>query len=301
VDGATAYQCNKEARLAMKSSQRTGFRTFVVAGFLLATPLVAAFQGSIQDLIQRALGSTSPKTTTVAQSVRSDAPAFRPLVNGTSRPGDSSLDRSIGKGSAEERTHRFSDHDGDLELADTVDKAKRVKDLRDSIAQEGSRSPADAARQSDEGRLATRPADRSAFDAVQTEYQERTLPPDRVASVRAEVGSRTGTPNNANARDGYGRRAADAILAEGGGTASESARYAADPVDRQYDRLRHLGATSSRLETWGPQGDRFRFQCRVATGDDPTEARHFEATDSQPLRAIEKVTAQVEDWRGQRR
>jgi len=61
-------------------------------------------------------------------------------------------------------------------------------------------------------------------------------------------------------------------------------------------RLREMGATYYRLETWGQEGRRFRFQCRVAA--DPTTgwARHFEATDPQPIQAVSKVLASVESW-----
>ena len=69
-----------------------------------------------------------------------------------------------------------------------------------------------------------------------------------------------------------------------------------EPLAAMEQRLRQMGATSYRLETWGQGVRRFRFQCRVAA--DPTTgwARHFEATDPQPVQAVAKVLASVECW-----
>jgi hypothetical protein len=62
------------------------------------------------------------------------------------------------------------------------------------------------------------------------------------------------------------------------------------------ERLRQVGATYYRLETWGQEGRRFRFQCRVAADQTTGWARHFEATDPQPIQAVAKVLASVESW-----
>jgi hypothetical protein len=70
---------------------------------------------------------------------------------------------------------------------------------------------------------------------------------------------------------------------------------AADPYTFAQDRLRQLGATYYLLETWGQQ--QYRFFCRMAIGGNPHFTKHFEATDSDPLRAIAGVLRQVESWR----
>ena len=69
------------------------------------------------------------------------------------------------------------------------------------------------------------------------------------------------------------------------------------PVDRFasiQQRLRQLGATYYRLETWGDRGEEFRFQCRIGSGQDARSVRHFEAMDLDAVRAMVRVLGQVE-------
>lgn len=66
------------------------------------------------------------------------------------------------------------------------------------------------------------------------------------------------------------------------------------------DRLRELGANYYLLETWGNQGQLFRFYCKVAVGGSVNYGRYFEATDADPLRAMAGVLEQVEAWRSAR-
>jgi hypothetical protein len=61
-------------------------------------------------------------------------------------------------------------------------------------------------------------------------------------------------------------------------------------------RLRQLGATYYRLESWGDGGQWFRFQCRVAVDGNPGCTKHFEATDRVPVQAIAVVFHAVESW-----
>jgi len=56
-----------------------------------------------------------------------------------------------------------------------------------------------------------------------------------------------------------------------------------------------LGASYYLLETWGNRGDQFRFHCKVANS-----AESFEATDRDPLVAMQKVLERVEASRGGR-
>jgi len=65
-------------------------------------------------------------------------------------------------------------------------------------------------------------------------------------------------------------------------------------------RLRSLGATYYALETWGTNGQLFRFQCRMAAGHDPGYTRQFEATDTDPLLAMQTVLSEVEAWKAGR-
>jgi hypothetical protein len=61
-------------------------------------------------------------------------------------------------------------------------------------------------------------------------------------------------------------------------------------------RLRDLGATHYRLETWGDEGELFRFRCMMAVPGRANHNRYFEATDPEALRSMERVLRQVERW-----
>jgi len=65
-------------------------------------------------------------------------------------------------------------------------------------------------------------------------------------------------------------------------------------------RLRLLGATYYRLESWGEQGDMFHFQCRVAVDGHANFTRHFEATGEDPLTAMDSVLQEIESWKDRR-
>ncbi|MEX2560980.1 MAG: hypothetical protein WD403_13750 [Pirellulales bacterium] len=69
---------------------------------------------------------------------------------------------------------------------------------------------------------------------------------------------------------------------------------------RGQERLRELGAVEYRLETWGEQGELFRFQCRMPAADGSPAQRHFEATDRDPSLAVISVVREVERWRRMR-
>ncbi len=65
-------------------------------------------------------------------------------------------------------------------------------------------------------------------------------------------------------------------------------------------KLREYGATYYLLETWGNDGELYRFHCKMAVGNNPNYTRHFEATDRDALRAIAQVLERVESWRAGR-
>lgn len=68
----------------------------------------------------------------------------------------------------------------------------------------------------------------------------------------------------------------------------------ADHFSTIQHRLRQLGATYCRLETWGEGGEQFRFQCRIASPRGPGRFRDFEAVDADPVQAMTKVLGQVQ-------
>ena len=70
-----------------------------------------------------------------------------------------------------------------------------------------------------------------------------------------------------------------------------------DRFTRIERRLRELGATYYLLESRGTQSNLFRFHCRMAIGGARHHNRHFEATDNDPLGAMNQVLREVERWR----
>jgi len=72
------------------------------------------------------------------------------------------------------------------------------------------------------------------------------------------------------------------------------------PANEQFtaiqDRLRQLGATYYLLESWGNRDQLYRFYCKMAVGGNPNYTHYFEATDSDPLRAMARVLREVEAW-----
>jgi hypothetical protein len=66
-------------------------------------------------------------------------------------------------------------------------------------------------------------------------------------------------------------------------------------------RLRELGATYFLLESWGSQGQLYRFYCKMAIGGNSNYNRYFEATDPDAIRVMSKVLGEVEAWRASRR
>jgi hypothetical protein len=71
-------------------------------------------------------------------------------------------------------------------------------------------------------------------------------------------------------------------------------------MDQVQQRLQALGAVHYRLETAGPRGEQFYFRCTMALSSNPNYHRYFEATDGDPLCAMQQVLAQVEAWRSGR-
>jgi len=61
-------------------------------------------------------------------------------------------------------------------------------------------------------------------------------------------------------------------------------------------RLRNLGAVYYVLETRSLDPPKFRFLCRTALAGNQNVQQKFEATDTDPLAAMQQVLRQVEQW-----
>lgn len=66
--------------------------------------------------------------------------------------------------------------------------------------------------------------------------------------------------------------------------------------DALQKRLQDLGAAYFRLEDTGSSQARYRFHCEVPLPGNSTYQRPFEQEDMDPLRAMERVVAEVEVW-----
>jgi len=73
-----------------------------------------------------------------------------------------------------------------------------------------------------------------------------------------------------------------------------------DPFSAMQKLLKQQGATYYLLETWGSDGELYRFHAKMAVAGNPNYTRHFEATDRDALGAMRNVVSQVEAWRAGR-
>jgi hypothetical protein len=90
---------------------------------------------------------------------------------------------------------------------------------------------------------------------------------------------------------------------EGAGMAASRGAQSLEQPERftaMERKLREHGATYYLLETWGNEGELYRFHCKMAIGNNPNYTRHFEATDRDALRAMAQVLERVEAWRAGR-
>jgi hypothetical protein len=294
----------------MARSHGMGVRGFLIAAFLVVAPLVAVFQGPVQDRFETLFGRSAPKPATIASAEPSgNIPSFRPVVRGDKRGDDDSAPSDTVT-----RRSMFPGEPDEAQFSSVVERRHRLDGPRPSRSAKSSTDP-DSLFPSDDGAIAQRSPTGESRQEVQTDFQDRNSAaesPKRQPS-RTDLGDRSAKDRRIDDRRAAGRRpvekgrdgagdlaaAVDDVMEKAGGGRPKA--VSSDPLARPYAKLRDLGATSSRLETWGTDGDRYRFQCRVATDADATETQHFEATDEQPLRAIERVVQQVEAWQGQRR
>lgn len=142
------------------------------------------------------------------------------------------------------------------------------------------------------------------FESARPSELERGRPDSsRSATSQAEFGGPARAPLvsvSRRDRDGAPLRTGQAYpsrLADLDGGDARSAPMATDRFTYALDRLRELGAVYYLLETWGNEGQRFRFHCKMAVGGNPGYTRRFEATDADPLQAMARVLSDVETWR----
>lgn len=153
---------------------------------------------------------------------------------------------------------------------------------------------------------ATRMPSPAPAGAIQASYEERSTPtwPENAAG---DATSRPVPPNAqppatlpamppaAQGIPNFGMSAGPENQAAAGARAATPP--SGDRLAQLQNRLRELGVGYYLLETWGEQGQLFRFYCRVAVAGNPTCSHYFDAVDADPLAAMGKVIQQVEAWR----
>jgi len=111
-------------------------------------------------------------------------------------------------------------------------------------------------------------------------------------------------PSTGEVRDADVPSAYPAPLRESSGQLPGSAPAAPleqpDRFTAMERKLREQGAVYYLLETWGNEGELYRFHCRMAIANNPNYTRHFEATDRDALKAMSQVLSRVEAWRAGR-
>jgi hypothetical protein len=137
------------------------------------------------------------------------------------------------------------------------------------------------------------PLERASFEApIGGGAAEDAGDPARSAETSPSRNSRNASP----ARSVVPASASDS---RGGESPAPAAEDCTAQFRRMEHRLRELGATYYLLETWGSSGDRYRFFCKMALAGnaDYNRNRIFQGTAADPLRAMQDVLTQVEQWR----
>ncbi len=114
-------------------------------------------------------------------------------------------------------------------------------------------------------------------------------------AVRHALHEAAGSPAAMPARSG-----APGMLPPGAAAAPMAPPGQTDRFTYMECRLRDFGATYYLLERLVNGGERYRFFCQLPLAGNPGPTRNFEATDTDPLRAMARVVEQVEAWRSGR-
>jgi len=117
--------------------------------------------------------------------------------------------------------------------------------------------------------------------------------PARLPPGNSAPGS--GEASNHPAATRTGEAAGGSVVHAGG-----SAWQSPEDFGGMERKLREHGAVYYLLETWGNEGEQYRFHCRMAIANNPNYTRHFEATDRDALKAMSQVLSRVEAWRAGR-
>jgi hypothetical protein len=279
---------------AVESSTVVAFRALVMLACLIVVPLAAIFGSAFPDIVRSTLIDPllGHKTTPAASGA--NAPAASPL-DGSSGP-QSSLLAGGGLAPAWQDTNRQASTPPSVTSFPGVPEspAVNVPGMPNGQLQSAA-LPAQPGVQIGQGSQARFDAPAAAAPAwgASPDGQQTNLA-GRSASVAPQSSMAPVFP----------RAAADLPTTQGvaqavGGAPAQAAPQA-DNFTRLERRLRSYGAIYYLLETWGNEGELYRFHCKMAIANNPNHTRHFEATHPDALQAMTQVLEQIEAWRTSR-
>lgn len=253
----------------VESSAVVAFRALVMLACLIFVPLAAIFGSVCPEIVRSTL--IEP-----ILGAKTHPPGSQPALEVVVPAGVSGLFGSAGK----ERVQPHAD----------AGVAPAWPGVAAPAEQAAWKSPADGRGAAD--------AEPLVHVAIPTNY---ATPADAATNL-----NRLNSPADGAPTSGYAGAKAAAIQ---GGLAAASARPAhtegppaggQDRFNMLERRLREYGAIYYLLETWGNEGELYRFHCKMAIGNNPNYTRHFEATHRDALQAMTQVLEQIEQWRSGR-
>lgn len=262
----------------MQSSATTAFRACVMLACLVAIPAAALFGTSLPGIVQNVLQGKLSLGQRPAEEPLSEAPPFRP----DSAPSPPAATAAVSNPAL------LTGGPTVLPLSDAGAAAALPATGWPAGGPVGPASPATNPPVVRPENIAPSVSPGGAQRAVWADDQSRPRSGVVPAGATQTAGEHAAVPLFS---------ASTASVPPAGG---EPASAAATPTDRfsyLQLRLRQLGATYYLLETWGDRGQFYRFHCRMAVVPGGNFTRQFEATDTDPLRAMTRVVSEVEAWR----
>jgi hypothetical protein len=255
----------------MESSTVLAFRIFVMLSCLIIVPLAAIFGSAFPDVVKTVLVDRIVAWST-GKPVESSGAASQPDEFREVTPGPAAM--AIGDRRENWQAPRWGAPESDTASWQTPGGgASGVVPLGGTAPREG--------------------FNQSASFSVPADSHTVYPPVHRVPATAGDQQRAVGAEQRTLATAPAGSLAAHAAPDNSTYPLAQSDRF------REMERkLRAAGATYYLLETWGNDGQLYRFHCRMAVGNDPNQTRHFEATDSDALGAMSRVVEQVESWRG---
>jgi hypothetical protein len=270
--------------VAMEGSRTMRCRSIGMLVVTLGVPLLAVLWPLLMEAGKDSLGGSTGPTTAQAQTASPYGADVRPYPETTR-----SVDPFRGRDLAASTSSRSVTRETDVRSAPTFS----ASPVDIPISQRPATPPTLAAAMDRLSRAQAQPREVS---GVHPSTVSGRLVPVSGIEEAGSVGAQPIKAWNDQSEDGRGE-----LLAVGQAPCGRNPRSPASPTDdfsAIQHRLRQLGATYSRLETWGEGGERFRFQCRIASPRGPGSFRDFEAVDADPLQAMANVLAQVQTQAG---